>query len=294
MREEISFKSDGLACHGYFYRPQGKSKAPAIVMSHGFSAVKEMGLELFAARFAAAGFAVLLFDYRFLGASEGAERGRIVPQEQHDDIRAALEWISGRESVDANRIGLWGTSYSGGHALFIGALDPRVKAIVAQAPAIQVAHSLIHLAGREGFDGYLGLLADDRARRNAGAPSARIPIVAAEGISLFPTPDAYSWFTHHATKTWEATTTFESVARMAEYAPAVLIDLIAPKPLLVIAGQRDTLIPIAQVRAAFARAGEPKSLIEHDCGHFGFYPGEACHDQAASDAVDWFSRRLRA
>ena len=59
-------------------------------MSHGFSAVKEQGLDGFAERFAAAGMVVLAFDHRHLGASDGDERGRIVYFEQHDDTRAAL------------------------------------------------------------------------------------------------------------------------------------------------------------------------------------------------------------
>lgn len=292
MRSKISFKSDGLTCRGYFYRPETKADAPAIVMSHGFSAVKEMGLEPFAERFAAAGFAVLLFDYRFLGESDGDERGRIVPQKQHDDIRSALSWLTQQKGVDANRIGLWGSSYSGGHALFVGALDPRVKAIAVQAPAIDVAQSLIHLAGREGFAGYLSLLAEHHANRNAGKPSARLPIVAAEGVSVFPTPDSFAWFTANATKGWENSTTFESVARMAEYTPAALIGLIAPKPLLIIAGETDSLIPIAQTRDAFARAGEPKRLDVLPGGHFDFYPGQRFHEHAVRAATEWFAEYL--
>src|SRR5262249_37934657 len=150
----------------------------------------------------------------------------------------------------------------------------RVKVIAVQAPAMEVAQSLIHLAGHAGFAGYLGLLANDHALRNAGKPSARLPIVAAEGVSVFPTPDSFDWFTTNAAKGWENSTTFESVARMAEYTPAALIELIAPKPLLMVAGETDSLIPVAQVRAGFARAGEPKRLDVHPCGHFDFYPGQ--------------------
>ena len=105
MREDVSFESGGLTCRGWYYPPaNGHAPAPAIVMTHGFSAVKEQGLAGFAERFAAAGFAVLAFDCRYLGASGGAERGRIIPQEQHDDLRAALTWMSSRPGVDPQRI----------------------------------------------------------------------------------------------------------------------------------------------------------------------------------------------
>src|SRR5262245_36693938 len=129
MREDIAFDSHGTGCRGWYYPPQ-QNAAPAIVMSHGFSAVKEQALDRFADAFAAAGFAVLVFDYRYLGSSDGEPRGRIIPTEQHDDLRAALTWLTARGEVDAKRIGMWGTSYSGGHALVLAALDPRVRAVV--------------------------------------------------------------------------------------------------------------------------------------------------------------------
>ena len=294
MRRDIAFRSGGLTLRGWFYEPPAATgKAPAIVMSHGFSAVKEQGLAGFAEAFQQAGFAVCVFDHRHLGASDGADRGRIIPQEQHDDQRAALAWVSAQPGVDPDRIGLWGSSYSGGHALFMGAMDPRVKAVVAQVPAIDVARALIALAGKEGFAGYLGLLAQDHAARNAGQTGGRIPVVAPEGQpSVLSTPDSYQWFTAARTPAWVETTTLESVARMAEYQPAAFIDLIAPKPLLIIAGVNDSLIPIADVRAAFARAGEPKKLVEIDGGHFDCYPGMPHHARAAQEATDWFKKAL--
>ena len=265
-------------------------------MSHGFSAVKEQGLDGFARGFCEAGFVVLAFDYRFLGASDGTPRGRIIPQEQHDDNRAALVWLAQQPGVDPARIGIWGSSYSGGHALFMGAMDPRIKVVVAQVPAIHTAQSLIAMAGREGFDGYLELLAEDHAKRNAGEPGDDIPVVAPEGEpSVLATPDSYAWFSSSGAKdapNWLNRTSLESVARLAEYWPAAFIDLIAPKPLLIQAASQDTLIPIDQVRAAFARAGEPKKLVEFAGGHFDLYPGELFHEPALAGAVEWFKTYL--
>src|ERR1039457_6812151 len=137
MRTDVSFESAGAVCRGWLYRPEAApASAPAIEMSHGFSGVKEQGLDGFARGFCEAGFVVLAFDYRFLGASYGQPRGRIIPQEQHDDNRAALAWLSRQPGVDATRIGIWGSSYSGGHAFYMGGIDPRVKVIVAQVPAV--------------------------------------------------------------------------------------------------------------------------------------------------------------
>ncbi len=297
MRTDVEFPSHDLTCRGWLYRPEGApAAAPAILMSHGFSAVKEQGLDGFARGFCAAGFVVLAFDYRFLGASDGAPRGRIIPQEQHDDNRSALEWLTRQPGVDPARIGIWGSSYSGGHALFMGAMDPRLKVVVAQVPAISTARSLIAMAGRDGFAAYLQMLADDHAARNVGGPGGQIPVVAPEGQpAVLGTPDSWAWFSASGAAdapNWVNSTSLESVARLAEYGPAAFIDLISPKPLLIQAARGDSLIPIDQVREAFARAGEPKRLVEYDGGHFDLYPGSPFHEQALAAATDWFSSHL--
>jgi fermentation-respiration switch protein FrsA (DUF1100 family) len=298
MRTDTSFHSHGQTCRAWLYRPDATEAAsPAILMSHGFSAVKEQGLDGFAQAFCAAGFVVLLFDYRYLGASDGTPRGRIVPHDQHDDLRAALDVLSRQPYVDPARIGIWGSSYSGGHALFLGALDPRIKVIVAQVPAISGAHALAALAGRAGLTQYLTLLAQDHALRNAGEPGGAIPVVGPAGEpSVLATPDSLAWFTSSAdtAPNWLNHTSLESVARLAEYSPAALIDLIAPKPLLIQAGLHDSLIPIEQVREAFARAGEPKKLVEYDAGHFDLYTGATLHETAAAEATAWFRAHLGA
>jgi fermentation-respiration switch protein FrsA (DUF1100 family) len=296
MRTDIEFTSAGATCRGWLYRPEAAAgPVPAIVMSHGFSATRHMGLAPFAERFQAAGFAVLVFDYRCLGDSDGAPRGRIVPQEQHDDLRAAIDFVQGEPGIDPARIGLWGTSYSGGHVLFVGALDARIKAIVAQVPALAVARSLIGFVGAEGFAGYLAAFIHDFAQRNAGHPSAQVPIVAPEGQPcVFPSPEARDWFATSAPGAeagWVNHTTLESLARMAEYTPAAFIDL-AAKPLLMLAAEHDGIIPLTQVHEVFARAQGPKELEVYPCGHFGLYPGRPFHEAAAERAAAWFRRYL--
>src|SRR5262245_13745466 len=84
MRTDVVFDSGGTACRGWYYAPQGATRpAPAVVMSHGITAIKEQHLERYAERFAGEGFAVLVFDYRHLGSSDGTPRGRVNPRLQH-------------------------------------------------------------------------------------------------------------------------------------------------------------------------------------------------------------------
>jgi hypothetical protein len=264
-------------------------------MSHGVSAVKEQHLAPYAERFAAEGYAVFVFDYRYLGASDGEPRGRVIPQEQHEDIRAALTHVAGLPGVDANRIALWGTSYSGGHALFVGALDPRVKAVCVQVPGINIPHSLIALISRPVFDGLLTTLAEDQAARNAGGQGGAIPVVAEPGQPAFlATADANEWFTKSAAiaPNWRNTITLESIARAAEYVPDAFVELIAPRPLLMQVAAKDSLIPVNLARQAFHRAGEPKTLELYDCGHFDPYANEPWHSQFLAGQVRWLKEHL--
>jgi uncharacterized protein len=294
MREDVSFDSHGVVCRGWFYKPQS-SPAPAIVMSHGFSAVKEQSLDRFASAFQSAGFAVLLFDYRFLGASGGTPRQRIIPTEQHDDLRAALSWICARDDVDKRRVGMWGTSYSGGHSLVMAALDSRIKAVVAQVAAVDLKATILGLVGRDGLNALLDMFTADHVARNAGQGGDVLPVVGLPGgVGILTTPGSHEWFTETAKSAanWKNEVTVESVARLVEYAPGNFIDLIAPKPLLMQAGINDSIIPITQLREAFAQAGEPKKLDEFDCGHFDFYEPGPWHDRAVNGAVEWFKKYL--
>ena len=187
---------------------------------------------------------------------------------------------------------MWGSSYSGAHAIFLGAFDPRVKVVVAQVPGLDVVGTLIAIAGREGFDGYLPVLVEDHARRNAGEPSAPFPVVAPAGEpSVLATPDSYDWFMASSfAPNWLNQTTLESVARAAEYKARIH----RPGRPEAAAGRGcfgDSLVPIDLVRDAFGRAGEPKKLVELDCGHFDVYPGGPPRGRRDA-AKEWFTTHL--
>jgi fermentation-respiration switch protein FrsA (DUF1100 family) len=297
MRTDISFESAGTLCRGWFYPARGvKDAAPGIVMSHGITAVKEQYLDRYAEHFAAEGFAVLVFDFRHLGASDGTPRGRVNPRLQQDDIRAALTWISKHPQVNPRRLALWGTSFSGAHAIFLGALDPRVRVVVTQVPAVDIPRSLTSLISRDGFSGLLNLLVEDHAARNAGAEGAAIPVVAPAGENCFlPRADAYDWFTQTG-KTiaprWLNQISLESIARCTEYVPDSVIHLISPKPLLIQAAKGDSLVPIELTKAAFELAGEPKRLEVYDCGHFDPYAVEPWHGQFVKGQIAWLKEHL--
>jgi dienelactone hydrolase len=106
------------------------------VLAHGWSGVREQRLDAFAERFAAAGIAALVFDYRYFGASEGEPRQLLDIDSQLDDWDSAVAYVCTRPDIDPGRVALWGTSLSGGLVLTTAARDRRVAAVVSQVPYV--------------------------------------------------------------------------------------------------------------------------------------------------------------
>ncbi len=299
MRREIEFTSRGSQCRGWLYLPDAsvvKRPAPAIVMAHGFSAVKEMfRLSSYAERFEEAGFVTLVFDYRFLGASDGNPRGQIISYEQQEDCRNAISWMSLQPEVDADRIGVWGTSLSGGHVLHLAAFDRRIKVVVAQVPTINPVKQIVHRSGKDGLERLMGILATDRTQRFKDGTVNYMKIVGLPGeVSVLSAPDAYEALTRNAAgaPNWINQVTLESLENYVEYVPTTSIELISPTPLLMVLAEQDSLIPLELARAAFDRAGGPKELREFPCGHFEVYETEPWFSKAVSSMVEWYTKYL--
>ena len=106
-RRDIAFDAEGVTLRGWFYpAADGAGKSPTIVLSHGFSAVKEMYLDKFAEAFSANGFNALVFDNRNFGDSDGTPRQEIDPWAQARDYRHAITYATTLPETDASRIGI--------------------------------------------------------------------------------------------------------------------------------------------------------------------------------------------
>ena len=170
-RLDISFTSDSQRCAGWFCPADVEGPAPCIVMAHGLAAVKEMRLDAYAERFAAAGYHVLVFDYRHFGASAGSPRQLLDIGKQHADWTAAVGYARTRPEVDPSRIVLWGSSFSGGHVMAL-AKPLRAAAVIAQIPhadgfATLTAMSPVQILRLTGHGLRLG------ARRPSARPALR-------------------------------------------------------------------------------------------------------------------------
>lgn len=297
-RRDVMFDSKGTRCSATFYLPDGVGtgdRRPAIVMAHGIGSTKEMRLPAFADLFAKAGFVVTLFDYRYMG--EGEPRLQMLAGEQHEDYRNAITWTQLQEPVDPDRIGVWGTSYSGGHVLHVSAFDRRVKAVVAQVPAVSGFQSIRRLAPPFVFDANNRMISEDRVHRYKTGEVSYLPLAAPEGKPcLLGAPDTLAWFEDASLDSqgrWANRISLESIEHLFHYEPATHIDAISPTPLRMIIADNDMLAPTDLALAAYARAMEPKSLVLMKGTHFAAYQG-AGFDVAGPAALEWFERHLKA
>lgn len=297
-RSDVEFDSDGVILRGWFYRAEGDtSSAPVVVMCHGFAAVKEMYLDRYAETFSAAGLNVLVYDNRNLGTSDGTPRGEIDPMRQVDDFRNAITYAETLPGVDPDRIGIWGSSYSGAHVLVVAAQDRRVKAVCSQVPVVDGDANFRQLVRADFVDGARAGFDDDRRARFRGEDPVMIDVVNEDPMaaSALPTPDSYEWFI--GTQQLRAPNfvnqcTLRSVERFSEYQPGAYIRLIAPTPLLMCVAHNDVLTPTLIALDGFESAREPKKLVVLPGGHFDAYVNG--FEISSKVQLDWFTEHLLA
>lgn len=284
MRLDVSFDADGVTLRGWLFVPDDlKEPRAAIIVSHGFSAIKEQ--DLHAKPFADAGFVVLLYDHRNLGSSDGEPRQEIDPWRQILDMRHAISFMRSRKEVDPEKIGLWGTSYSGGHVLVVAAMDRRVKCVVAQAFTVDGYVALRRRLGDEGYAEMRRKIDADYEARFRGEPPQYVAVTEPGTVS-------YEHLHHgEAGKLYPNKVTLRSRDLHMGYVPGAFVSRIAPTPLLMIVPDNDTTTPTDLQLKAFAEAGEPKKLVViKDSEHYGVYREH--FEQTYRAAVDWFNQHL--
>jgi uncharacterized protein len=296
MRQDIAFDAEGTTLRGWLYMPDdGGGPHATVVMSHGFSAVKEMYLDAFAERFAEAGLAVLVYDNRCFGASDGEPRQEIDPWAQVRDYRHAITYAGTLAGVDSHRIGIWGSSYSGGHVVVVAAIDRRVRCVVAQVPLVSGLRNARRLIRADMIAQFRAQFDADREARFVGKAPAMVPVVAEDPFApcALPTADSWQWFTETArtrAPSWRNEVTMRSVEMFTEYEPGVYIDQIAPTPSLLVVAAHDHLTVVDEALAAHNRALEPKRLVILPGGHFDAYVKD--FSTAAGAAAEWFAENL--
>lgn len=261
MRRDITFDSKGLRCSGWLYVPDDLKmgqKAPAIVMAHGFTGVKEQILPGFADQFADAGFATLVFDYRFFRDSEGEPRSQVFPLEMVEDCRNAITWVSDQPELDHQRVGILGTSYGGSLVLYAGTYDRRVKAVVSQVP-MAPSPDIRRTMNPERWENMAKALIGDRIRRYKTGAVNYMKVVAQEGEPCVLLGKlAYDEYMAIRQPNWRNQVTMESLEKMREFDPISMIHMMSPTALLLIPAEKDSFFPLDLVKALYEKAGSPK------------------------------------
>lgn len=298
-REEFEFDSQATTCRAWFYPAQneamdGPAGVPAIIMAHGLGGTRDAGLEPYAVKFAAAGFAVLVFDYRYFGASDGRPRQLLSVPAQLADWRAAIAAVRAIDGIDTGRVALWGTSFSGGHVIAAGAADQRVAAIVSQGAMMDGRAAVLNVLRRHGLWHTLRLVAAgvrDRLADLAGAEPYRIPLVARPGgLAAMATEDAYDGYTAIIPDEWRNEVAARMLLTLALYRPGRRIAHLRCPTLIQICDE-DTVAPAEAASATAALGGENVVERHYRIGHFDIYRG-AGFRQSSNDQLAFFKRAL--
>lgn len=274
--EEISFRSRGQRCDGRLYRPHGPGPHPCLLMAHGLGGIRSAVLPDIAERFARAGSAALVFDYRHLGASEGAPRGLIDITKQRDDYRAALDYVGGIDGIDAHRLALWGTSFSGGHVLAVAAVDDRVAAAVIQNPFVDGRAAVAATIRSAGLGATARLVwkgLRDQACRVVGREPHRVELAGTPGtVAMITTADAVAGYESIMPAEpigWEPAVPARIVLRLGLDRPAQRADRITC-PLLVCVCDDDRIAP-ARPAVRVAERAIRGELRRYPIGHFDVF-----------------------
>ncbi|WP_415976628.1 alpha/beta hydrolase [Rhodococcus sp. 077-4] len=291
-RIDVTFDSRGDACAAWLYLPIGSRPAPVIVMAHGLGGTREMRLDAYAERFRAAGYACLVFDYRYFGASAGVPRQLLDIESQLQDWASAIAYARSRQDVDNSRIVLWGSSFGGGHVIVAAARDQHVAAVVSQCPftdgiASGLASSTwtsLKLSGRA-----LG----DLAGSVIGRPPLMVNTAGRPGTTaLMTSPDSYDGYLALAP---EADESFHN-----RVAARVALQIVRHRPgrrakdircpILFVVCETDSVAP-AKATLRYARTAPHGEIKTYDAGHFEIYLGEA-FERVVEDQLEFLTRTV--
>ena len=287
--EGIVFRKASIISEGtrltaeVFVKADAEAKRPTIIMCHGWGGLAE-NLRPDALAFARAGYLVVTFDYRGWGQSDGrliltkpAEKTKggepftaevkeirevVDPLDQTTDLLNVIHWVHGEKQCDTQRIGLWGSSYSGGHVVYAAQHDGRVKATVSQVPALD---SRWVLAG----PGKAQTLSDatKRTRGEIGYPPSGTKLGNLKGAPIRE--------------------------RLMNYAPVEGMDKAEHCAMLFIIAEKEELFDNKDhAIKAYERAKGPKSLVTiPGITHYGIYT--SARAQAQKLAIDWYEKHLK-
>lgn len=296
-KTSVRFASNGMALAGEVYLPDSPPAArlPAVVIGHQTTGVKEQSPAVYAPRLAGQGFLVLTFDAAYQGESEGRPRGLENPWQRADDFRNAVSYLTTRDDVDSERIGVLGICGSGAYGPYAAQTDHRIKAV----------------AGISGTDvtsffrdadpvAWQNQVTDSGAARTAealGEPVPMVPVLPDSIDDSTPTPIAEFVDYYKTPRGQHPRSTGAYALRSADlldqFDAFADVAKISPRPLLMIAGTQAITRGFSE--QAVATAGESAELyLIEGASHVDLYDRDPYVAQAVAKLVDFFNVHLRA
>lgn len=286
------FISSGVRCDGDLLLPEGVQNLPVIIMAHGLTAQKDMGLMPYAEQFIKNNIAVFLFDYRTFGKSDGTPRQVVDPSRHLEDWKNAIQHIKKLPQINAKKIGLWGSSFSGGHVIATASAVSGISAVISQVPFIGGFHAMKSLPLLYSMKaGMFGIW--DLVKSAIGFGPFYIPAIARPGkFAAMNTAESYDGFLSIVdlkTTTWENKMTARGLLKATFYSPAKNADKIEC-PVMIFAATHDSFTAVSAITEATEKI-KNKEIVVLDCNHFEPYTG-AIFQRYIGQHVEFMAKNL--
>lgn len=256
-RRKCDFWVQGSRLDADLWLPDGQQTRAALVACSGYQGLKVIHPERFARALVPCGYAVLAFDYRGFGMSSG-DRGRLVPQEQVEDVLGAVAAVASAPEVDSRLIGVIGWGLGGGVALQAAADDPLVRALAVVNAIGDGARSLRSMHDDQSWEELRRRIEADREDRARGGSSRRID--AFEVVRLRGSTLEYVDEQLHPKEGFGQEVTLESAEAILHFHPELYAHRLAPRPLFVVHGSANDLHAVDEAQSLYEHAREPKRL----------------------------------
>ena len=294
-RQDLFFSSRDLRCAAWFYPAPGATPCPLVIMAHGLGATRELGLDAYALHFQAAGFAVLVFDYRHYGASQGEPRELMSVGKQLDDWRAAIAFGKTLPNIDPTRMAIWGSSFGGGHVIRLASEQLGLSAAVSQVPFSNGLASTLTIPMLTALRITLNAVLD-LARQLLGLSPRYIGLIGRPGeVAMMTAADCTEGYMKLvpaellASGAWRNRISARAGLALPLYMPGRHAAQIAI-PILFAIAENDSIAPAAPTHAIARRVARAE-VKSYPNGHFDYYSG-AGFEQIVADELVFLTRHL--
>ena len=257
-----------------FYRPKDVKKPAVIIMAHGFAALRQFQLIPFAQKFAQAGYAVVLFDYRYWGGSTGFPREMISLQAQMEDWKTVVNYVATQKKINSKKIVMWGTALSGGYVLCLASELKNVQAMIVQVPFVDGAE-MAKLFPIQQLPKALKISSQDYMGSKIGRHAKTLPVVHPYELSFIPGKDSYNGYMSIVNPDyfWSGEVPARVFFNLMRFRPIQTVRSINI-PVLFIASKKDSFIPIESSRETATNIAPFVQYYEWDMAHFDIYHGK--------------------